>query len=431
MQNGHILSRLSALGLVLAVLLVGCSLGTQDGANTPSTGVVATAGSTVAASAAPSSGSGAVGQSVAVTPTGGVRAVPTAGRAGTGTAGTGPATGVGTPGTSAAMAPSSLPDIIGVTKQVRPATVLVQNLGGAGGGAVPGQGGTGGDIPQGAGTGFIYDPAGYIITNNHVVAGAQRLRVVLPPPDNRAFDARLIGADPLTDIALLKIDAPDLPIVPLGDSSALQAGQWVVAIGNALALPGGPTVTAGVVSALGRDIAEPGGSPGEAGPTLYDLIQTDAAINPGNSGGPLVNLRGEVVGVNTLGASGANTIGFAIAIDTVEPLIAQLRRTGKIARGYLGVYSATVTPAVANALGLSRDSGVFVRDLIAGGPAAQAGVQQGDVIVGLGGRPIAGQGDLQAALTRHFRPGETVEVRLIRNGTEQTVRVTLGDRPTQ
>jgi S1-C subfamily serine protease len=208
------------------------------------------------------------------------------------------ATGQATP----ASAPAALPDIAGVAARVRPATVLVLNLvqGRARGGSLasptPGVGGT----PQGAGTGFIIDPSGVIVTNNHVVEGAQSLRVVLPPPDNRAFDAQLVGRDPQTDLAVIKIAASNLPTVPLGNSGALRPGDWVVAIGNALDLAGGPTVTQGVVSATGRDQQEPptAGAPSAPGPTLYDLIQTDAAINPGNSGGPLVDLQGQVVGIN-------------------------------------------------------------------------------------------------------------------------------------
>ena len=159
-------------------------------------------------------------------------------------------------------------------------------------------------VPQqtGVGSGVIYDASGgngYVLTNNHVIAGADKLTVALP--DGRTFDGQVVGADPETDLAVVKITGNNLPVVPLGDSSKLQAGDWVVAIGNALALPGGPTVTAGVVSALGRTIQEPTDpATGAPGPFLYDLIQTDAAINPGNSGGPLVNLNGEVVGINTL-----------------------------------------------------------------------------------------------------------------------------------
>ncbi|CAA9574886.1 MAG: Serine protease, DegP/HtrA, do-like [uncultured Thermomicrobiales bacterium] len=331
-------------------------------------------------------------------------------------------------------AQGGLPDIIAVTNRVRPATVLVQNLvdDRGQGGQLPGRPDQGGpeEVPQGAGTGFIYDPAGYIITNNHVVAGAQRLRVQLPPPDGRFFDAQLVGADPQTDLAVLKIDAPPgLPTVPLGNSGALQVGEWVVAIGNALALPGGPTVTAGVVSALGRDIQEPGQGGSRGGPTLFGLIQTDAAINPGNSGGPLVNLRGEVVGVNTLGAAGANTIGFAIAIDTAKPIVEQLRQDGRVVRGYLGIVPQNVTPSVAAALGLARNDGLVVLQVGANTPAARAGLQRGDVVVGIGDVPVQDQEDLDRALTNRFRPGETVPVRLVRGGSEQTVQVTLGERP--
>ncbi len=249
-------------------------------------------------------------------------------------------------------------------------------------------------------------------------------------PDGRAFDAQLVGRDPLTDLALLKIDGQNLPTVPLGDSSQLDIGQWVVAIGNALALEGGPTVTAGVVSALGRDIQEPGPRPGVPGPTLYDLIQTDAAINPGNSGGPLVNLQGEVIGVNTLGSAQAQNIGFANAIDSVKPIIEQLRRNGRVVRGYLGIGGDTVTPSVAAALGLSRDQGVVVTQVAQGSPAAQAGLQQGDVIVGLNDMPVQSLKDLQRALTNRFKPGETVQVKIVRGGNEQTLPLTLGDRPT-
>src|SRR5690606_15302167 len=152
-------------------------------------------------------------------------------------------------------------------------------------------------VPGGVGSGVIYDQDGYILTNYHVIAGAESLRVSLP--DGRSFPADVVGTDPQTDLAVLKIDGEDLPTAPLGDSNKLQVGEWVVAIGNALALPGGPTVTVGVVSALNRTVQEPGEG-GRAGPFLFNVIQTDAAINPGNSGGPLVNLAGEVIGINTL-----------------------------------------------------------------------------------------------------------------------------------
>jgi S1-C subfamily serine protease len=158
-------------------------------------------------------------------------------------------------------------------------------------------------VPAGVGSGVIYDSQGHILTNDHVVAGAQTLLVSLP--DGRSFQAKLIGADPLTDLAVLQISGSNLPVAEIGDSSQLQVGDWVVAIGNALALPGGPTVSAGVVSALGRTVQEPGSNSTGNGPFLFDVIQTDAPINPGNSGGPLVNLAGQVIGLNTLVAGQA------------------------------------------------------------------------------------------------------------------------------
>jgi len=328
----------------------------------------------------------------------------------------------------------ALPDIASVAAKVRPATVLIYNYGQtSGGSSIPGrgaQGGNSGDVPQGAGTGFIIDPAGYIITNNHVVEGAQKLTVTLPPPDNRTFTATLVGSDPQTDLAVVKVDAQNLPTVPLGNSSALRVGDWVVAVGNALALQGGPTVTAGVVSATGRDEQEPADASGSAA-TLYDLIQTDAAINPGNSGGPLVNMQGEVVGVSTLGTTQAQGIGFAISIDGARPIIAQLRQNGKVTRGYLGIGAISLTAPVAAQYGISRDTGVLIGQVEPGSPAATAGLQQGDVIIGLGSVDVQTLQDLQQALTTQFKPGDQVAVKIDRNGTTQTVNVTLGASPAQ
>ena len=344
------------------------------------------------------------------------------------------AAATGSAAASSSSSSSSFPDVAAVAEKVRPATVLIQNLvqsqpGGRGRAGQPVQPGSGGEVPQGAGTGFIVDPSGYIVTNNHVVEGAQRLKVVLPPPDNRSFDAQLVGRDPQTDLAVLKIDGANLPTVSLGKSADLRVGEWVVAIGNALALPGGPTVTAGVVSALNRDAEEPGSTPGSRGPMLYDLVQTDAAINPGNSGGPLVNLKGEVVGVNTLGATDAQGIGFAISIDGAKTIVEQLRQNGRVARGYLGVTLQSVTPAVAATNGLPRTDGVAVLDVVPGSPAAQAGLQSGDLIYGIDDVPVASQRDLQVALTNRFKPGNTVTLKVNRGGAERTVKVTLGERP--
>ena len=342
-----------------------------------------------------------------------------------------PTTPQAAPTTTASAATSSQmagPDVVGVAEKVRPATVLVQNLAIAS--RDPSQSIGPGLVPRGVGTGFIYDPAGFIVTNHHVVEGAQRLRVVLPPPDNRQFDARLLGSDAQTDLAVMQVQGDGLPIVPLGSSDSLKVGDWVVAIGNALGLPGGPTVTAGVVSALGREVQEPPGPSGAPGPTLYSLIQTDAAINPGNSGGPLVNLRSEVVGVNTIGAAEANTIGFAISIDSAKPIIDQLRQNGRVARGYLGISVVSVNEALRGALGLQQATGVVIRDVAPGGPAAAAGLRPGDVIIRIGETPVEDRADLEYALSTQYKPGETVPVTVVRDGREQTVQVRLGDRPT-
>ena len=332
------------------------------------------------------------------------------------------------PSTNASINASMPLNTVGIAAKVRPATVMIQNLAATPRELLPSIGA--GEVPRGLGTGFIYDGSGYIATNNHVVAGAQRLRVILPPPDNRTFDARLIGADPATDLAVVKIEGTGLPTVALGNSATLQIGEGVVAVGNALGLPGGPTVTTGVVSALGRDVEASDEAPGSSTTTLYSLIQTDAAINRGNSGGPLVNGQGDVVGVNTLGATEAQGIGFAIAIDPAKPILEQLQKNGRVTRGYLGIGVVTVSPGVAAIVNTSQTKGVVVAQVTPNGPAAAAGIQQGDVIVQIGDTPINDRGDLEYALATQYGPGQTVPVKVIRNGQERTVNVTIGQRPT-
>lgn len=402
---------LASLLLMALVLLTACSIGTTGGstATTAAGGIPTPENRTLAAAA----------------PTG----TASASQASTGTAP--PVASAATPGASG----GTLPDVASVAAQVRPATVLIYNLtaapAGGGRGALPGSSGTPPgvqEVPQGAGSGFIYDPAGYIVTNNHVVEGAEKLTVTLPPPDGRTFDAQLVGRDPQTDLAVLKINGSNLPTVPLGRSADLRVGDWVVAIGNALALEGGPTVTAGVVSALGRDEQVPSGANGRPGPVLYDLIQTDAAINPGNSGGPLVNLRGEVVGVNTLGATSAQGIGFAVSIDGAKGIVESLRANGRVVRAYMGIGGRSVTQAVAVANGLPRTDGVYVSEVVAGSPAAAGGIQQGDIIIALDAVPVKSLKDLQGALTTTFKPGATVAVKVARAGGNATVPVTLGER---
>jgi S1-C subfamily serine protease len=321
---------------------------------------------------------------------------------------------------------AGFPDVAGVAAKVRPATVLVLNI--AQGRAASGR--IAGDVPQGAGTGFIIDSSGVIVTNAHVVEGAQKLTVRMPPPDNREFEAELVGTAANNDLAVLRINTngQSLPTVPLGNSSQLQVGEWVVAIGNALNLPGGPTVTAGVVSALGRDVDEPSDTPGQAGPTLFDLIQTDAAINPGNSGGPLVNLKGEVVGINTLGTTEAQGIGFAISIDGAKPVIDSLLKTGRVTRPYIGITSQTVTASVAAASNLPREDGVVIAEVVANTPAQKAGLQEGDIIFAVNDQAIVDGTEFQKALAR-FKPGDTITLKLNRDGKEISVQVTLAERP--
>ncbi|MFN3336456.1 MAG: S1C family serine protease, partial [Thermomicrobium sp.] len=276
-----------------------------------------------------------------------------------------------------------------------------------------------GQIQQGVGSGVIFDPRGYILTNDHVIAGAQEILVVLG--DGRKFTGRVIGRSPANDIAVVKIDGDNLPVASLGDSDQLRVGQWVVAIGNALGLEGGPTVTAGVVSALNRTITS---SPGQ--PAIGPLIQTDAAINPGNSGGPLVNLAGEVVGINSAKIQTAEGIGFAIPINKAKEIVQQLLEARP--RAYLGITSVTVTPALAAAYGLPVSRGVLVIDVEAGGPADQAGIQPGDIIVGFDDRTIRNANDLQAALGTH-QPGDQVTLTVNRGGHQERLTVTLGVAP--
>ncbi len=282
-------------------------------------------------------------------------------------------------------------------------------------------------VPVGNGSGVIIDPQGHILTNNHVVESAQALQVTLP--DGRSFKANVVGTDPSTDLAVIQIQGSNLPVIPLGDSSKLQVGDWVIAIGNALGLEGGPTVTGGVVSALNRTIDE------ENGASIYGLIQTDAAINPGNSGGPLVNLNGEVVGINTA-VPGATSqgyqpygIGFAISINEAKPIIQQLIQNAHLTRPYLGISAVTVTPAIAAQLGVIAEQGVVIADVASSSPAAQAGLQQGDVITAIDGKPIKDEASLRQAIQSH-QAGDTIQLTILRNGRQMKVSAKLAQAPT-
>ncbi len=275
---------------------------------------------------------------------------------------------------------------------------------------------------RGVGTGFIIDDAGHIVTNNHVVTidgdrTAQRITVTLS--DGRKLRGKVVGRDVPTDLAVLEVDAKDLTPVVLGQSSSLLVGEDVVAIGNALDLPGGPTVTKGVVSALGRLIQE-------GSVTIPDAIQTDAAINPGNSGGPLVNIKGDVVGITTAVIRGdAEGIGLAISVDSAKPIIDELISKGNVDRGLLGVSIVEITPSLAESFDLPVDHGVGLRDVQPGGPAAEAGLKTGDIIVKLAEIQVNSSGDLFRALTEH-RAGEKVTAEYYRDTEKKTVEVTLG-----
>jgi serine protease Do len=270
---------------------------------------------------------------------------------------------------------------------------------------------------QGVGSGVIFDEDGHILTNNHVVEGADTVQVVLP--DGREFSATVLGRAPAQDLAVIQIEGENLPVATLGDSNALVVGEWVVAIGNALGLVGGPTVTAGVVSALDRTLR-----PGQGQPAMENLIQIDAAINPGNSGGPLVNLRGEVVGINTAGIQGAEGIGFAVAISDALRLIDQLINAEPTAT--LGITGGPVTAAVAAQFNLPVDSGIVVVDVDPEGGAAEAGMRPGDVIVAFEGEAVSTPQELRDAIQQHA-PGDTVSVTINREGSEQELDVTLGE----
>ena len=275
---------------------------------------------------------------------------------------------------------------------------------------------------RGVGTGVTLDGDGRILTNNHVIAGAESITVTLS--NGESFPARLVGRDPNTDLAIIRIEADGLTPATLGSSSALQVGEDVIAIGHALGLRGGPTVSKGVVSALGRSIDS------ERGNTIVDLIQTDASINPGNSGGALANTRAEVVGINTAIIQGTQGIGFAINIDDAKVVVTQLIEKGFVERGYLGIGPTNVNPGIADQWDLPVTEGIFVARVLPGTPAARAGLREQDVIVQLGDQPIDNTGELSKFLIAHL-PGETVTLVYFRGPTKISTEITLGERPEQ
>jgi serine protease Do len=275
------------------------------------------------------------------------------------------------------------------------------------------------DAPRrGSGSGFIIDSDGSILTNNHVIEGAERILVKLS--DGRSLRARVVGADADTDIALLKVDGQAaLPVAPLGDSSMLRMGEWVCAIGNPLGYE--HSVTVGVISYLGRKLFDS---------SLDDYIQTDAAINFGNSGGPLINSRGEVIGINAAISSRASSIGFAVPINGATDILPQLRAQGRVSRGYMGVTLRDLDADLQRSLRIPVSAGAVVQDVTDGSPAERAGIRAYDIIVGFEGRPIANDDELIHDISNRA-PGTTAQIRLLRDGRELDVAVKLSERPSR
>jgi serine protease Do len=278
-----------------------------------------------------------------------------------------------------------------------------------------------GDIPerefkqQSLGSGFIIDKDGFIITNNHVVEGADKIKVKLA--DGREFKAKVVGRDPKTDLALIKISSvfKNLPTISLGDSDKMRVGDWVLAIGNPFGLE--HTVTQGIISATGRVIG--------SGP--YDnFLQTDAPINPGNSGGPLVNLKGEVIGINSAINPAGQGIGFAIPSSMAKTIIPQIKEKGKVVRGWIGVSVQSITPEMAQAFGLKDTSGALVSEIVAGSPAESAGIKRGDVIVSFDGKGISKMSDLPR-IVAETPVGKTVDIGIIREKKEVTLQIKIAE----
>jgi serine protease Do len=276
-------------------------------------------------------------------------------------------------------------------------------------------------IGEGLGSAFVFDPNGLILTNNHVIEGASEIRVTFGK--KREMSATVVGRDPPTDIAVLRVEAQGLPHVPLGDSDATRVGDWVVAIGNPFGLS--HTVSAGIVSAKGRTSSDVRGLD-ESG--YYDFLQTDASINPGNSGGPLLDTSGRVVGINTAIRAQANNIGFAVPINMVKELLPRLLKDGEIKRSFIGVKVASLASGDAERLGLESDQGALVRSVEPGGPADVAGLRPDDVIVGFENQPVPTPEHLRWVASVHGI-GKSVSLRVVRSGRTFDLKLKLGNLP--
>jgi len=307
-------------------------------------------------------------------------------------------------------------DIRGILAKVEPAVVAVRT-GAATSDATAADGADGG-----AGTGFVISSDGVIVTNNHVIEGSGG-QIEVAFGDGTSLDAEVLGGSADNDLAVLKVDGKNLPVAQLGSSDSLAVGDEVVAIGNALALDGGLSVTRGIISAKGRTVPE-----AETGATLFNVLQTDAAINQGNSGGPLVNSAGEVVGINTALAGGSQNVGFAISIDSAKQVIDDLRQGKEVRIAFLGVESREVTPALARELDLLTKRGALIRRTTEDSGAEAAGLEANDVIVAIDGREVARPDDVAASI-RRYQPGDQIEVTVERAGEQKTFTVKLGVRP--
>lgn len=338
---------------------------------------------------------------------------------------------------SAAQAAATLPNFVPLAKNAGPAVVnistereVVGRMGGMFEGMPPGmerffeqfgpfQGQQGPRTRNALGSGFIISSDGYIVTNNHVVEGADKIYINLEGDSSKAhsLEAKLIGRDPETDIALLKVDnSKPLPVLPFGDSDRLEVGEWVVAIGNPFGLSN--TVTAGILSAKGRDI--------HSGP-FDNFLQTDASINPGNSGGPLINMDGEVIGINTAIVASGQGIGFAIPSNLAMKIVEELKEGKKVSRGWMGVAIQDVDENVAKALGLKDAQGALIGSVTKDEPADKGGLKAGDVIVRVGKNPVKNSAELLRRVAE-LKPGTEVTVSVMRNGKELQKSVVLGER---
>jgi serine protease Do len=305
----------------------------------------------------------------------------------------------------------TLADFADVIAAVRPSVVAITT-------EVSGYSIFGAYTEEGAGSGWIIDSKGLVVTNNHVVDGASSVTVTLE--DGRTFAAKAVYSDAFSDLAVIRIDAQNLPAAKLGDSSSLRMGDWVVAIGNSLGM--GISATKGIVSATGVSVTE------SAGNTLYNLIQTDAAINAGNSGGPLVNLAGEVIGVNSVKISdvGVEGMGYAISIVEAEPILQQLIASGHISRPDIGANFYTVDQTIAGRYNLAVSQGALITQVTANGPADEAGLKAGDVITAIDGTAVTTADGLQLLL-QSYKVGQQVQVTYYRGSNKQTVSVTLAE----